>query len=572
MARLALFAGLYLGLARLGVEVSAVTEHVSAVWLPSGLLLLTLLQSPARHWPAVSLTTVTLAFFIQHSDPSRVLTLLVGGCCALEGLLGAGLLRWLIGPRLELHRVRDVLGLVTLSAGLSSLLAAALAVASMALLGAIPWEHYWPTWWVFWVGDAMGVLVVVPLVLAWRSGLEHWERLRRWELGVSLLALGLVTHLIFRGEPLDPWILQPLVYLFLPFILWAALRFEAVGATTATAIVSTVALWHTAHGHGPFALPTLQHHRSVAALPDGKRDGLEPTFKASEPQHNQNLAMLQLFLGAINLSGLLLAAALGERRRAQLEVSALNLELRQSVASLARTQSELVARERMAVLGELSATLAHEVRNPLGAIANCVSALRHLPGRQHPAQEEELLNIIVEEVQRLDQLVRELLDFARPVQPQPRPEPLEGLVEGALSSALRSQAMNSRVTVQREISPNLPPVLVDPPLLHLALANLFTNALQAMPDGGSLHVRIAREERAAPRLMLSISDTGRGMPPEVQRRIFEPFFTTRSNGVGLGLSIVLRIVEGHLGQLEVRSAEGLGTTFTLRLPCAELPA
>jgi signal transduction histidine kinase len=143
------------------------------------------------------------------------------------------------------------------------------------------------------------------------------------------------------------------------------------------------------------------------------------------------------------------------------------------------------------------------------------------------------------------------------------------VVEGALSAALRSQTSHSPVTVQREVAPDLPPALVDVPLLHMALSNLFTNALQAMPEGGALHVRIERADKAAQRLQLSISDTGRGMTPEVQRRIFEPFFTTRANGTGLGLPIVRRIVEGHQGEVEVCSTEGRGTTFTVRLPCME---
>jgi signal transduction histidine kinase len=173
-------------------------------------------------------------------------------------------------------------------------------------------------------------------------------------------------------------------------------------------------------------------------------------------------------------------------------------------------------------------------------------------------------------VQRLDELVRRLLDFARPVEPQPHPEPLEPVVEGALTAALRALPTSSRVQVQREVAPDLPPVLVDVQLLHVALSNLFTNALQAMPQGGELRVCIEREQGAgAPRLQLSISDTGVGMPPEVRQRIFEPFFTTRATGTGLGLPIVRRIVEGHSGEVEVCSTEGRGTTFIVRLPCAE---
>jgi signal transduction histidine kinase len=410
------------------------------------------------------------------------------------------------------------------------------------------------------------VLVVTPLLLIGPHSLKGWHPRRRWELAALLLVMGLATHWVFQGEPSEPWTFHPLVYLAFPFIFWAALRFEATGAISATLILSAIPLWHTAHGSGPFARTALPESAPLASGPRSRRELSAPSL---ERRNSHNLFLLQSFLSAVNICGLLLAAALGERRRAQLEVSILNWELHQSLERLARAQSEFVARERLAALGELSAILAHEVRNPLSAISNCVSLLRTQPEPKSGPREQPMLDIISEEVQRLDQLVHELLDFARPVQPHPRPEPLDAVVEGALSAALRSQTSHSPVTVQREVAPDLPPALVDVPLLHMALSNLFTNALQAMPEGGALHVRIERADKAAQRLQLSISDTGRGMTPEVQRRIFEPFFTTRANGTGLGLPIVRRIVEGHQGEVEVRSTEGRGTTFTVRLPCME---
>jgi signal transduction histidine kinase len=548
LVRLALFTLLYPGLAWLGHELTDPAVHASPVWLPSGLVLTALLVTRLRHWPVVALTTLLLGFLTPHMDRPWWLTLLVSSCGALEGLLGAFLLRRLVGHRIDPHRVRDVIGLVTLAAGLSALVTSLLSVGLLALSQPEAWAHYWRTWEVFWIGDAMGVLVVTPLLLTWLQGLKDCPPGRCWELGALLSVLGLAAHAIFSSDISAQWTFHPLIYLAFPFMLWAALRFEGYGTTTATLVLSAVAMWHTAQGRGPFATP--------------------PSAGAEEGP--QSLFLLQSFLGALSISGLLLAAALGERRRAQARVSMLNQELRQSLTMLARTQSELVSRERMAALGELAATMAHEVRNPLGAIANCVSALRHLPGRRVHPQEEEVLGIITEEVQRLDELVRGLLDFARPVQPQPRPEPLESVMEGALSAALRAQGSGAPITVQREVAADLPPALVDVQLLHVALSNLFTNALQAMPQGGDLNVRIEREEDTeAPRLRLSISDTGPGMTPEIQQRIFEPFFTTRATGTGLGLPIVRRIVEGHSGEVEVRSTHGQGTTFTVRLPCTE---
>ena len=455
LTRLALLALLYPGLAWIGRELATPAVQASPVWFPSGLILSALLVTRLRHWPAVALAAIVMGVLTPHPARPWWLTLLVATCGALEGLLGAFLLRRFVGHRIDLHRVRDVIGLVTLAAGLSALLTSLLTVALISLAQPDPWAQYWRTWEVFWLGDAMGVLVLTPLLLTWMQGLKEWPSRRRWELGALVLVLGLASHAVFSSEISAQWTFHPLLYLAFPFILWAALRFEAHGTTAATLLLAAVAIWHTDHGRGPFATSPI----------------------VGPEADNPSLFLLQSFLGAISISGLLLAAALGERRRAQLKVSALNQELRQSLEILARTQSELVARERMAALGELAATMAHEVRNPLGVLANCVSALRHLPGRHRDTQEEEVLGIISEEVQRLDELVRGLLDFARPVEPQPRPEPLEPVVEGALSAALRAQGRGAHITVQREVAPDLPPALVDVQLLHVALSNLFINAL-----------------------------------------------------------------------------------------------
>jgi signal transduction histidine kinase len=558
--RLLLFAGLYAGLAWLGREVAHPADHLSPIRLPSGLLLFALLVTRRRRWPVVALTSIAAGLLAHHSSQALGVTVLVSTCGALQGILCAYLLRRFLGHRLELYRVRDVLGLVMVASGLSAL-SSLLSVAIITGSRAHSWEMYWHTWEVFWIGDALGMLVLTPLLLTWLRGSTEWKLRRRWELGALVPVLALAAHFVFSSELSEKWTFHPLIYLAFPVILWAALRFEAHGTTTTTLILSAVALWYTERGEGPFIHPVPQ----VVA-------NLRTSFSPFHEPVGSSLFMLQCFLAAISISGLLLAAALGERRHAQQKVSALNHELRHSLEALARAQSELVARERMAALGELAASMAHEVRNPLGAIANCVTALRHQPGRRPDTQQESLFEIIVEEVQRLDELIRGLLDFARPVEPQPRPEPLEPVVEGALSAALRAQAISSQVTVQREVAPDLPLALVDVQLLHVALSNLFTNALQAMPQGGDLNVRIEREQRSgASRLELSISDTGTGIAPEVQQRIFEPFFTTRATGTGLGLSIVRRIVEGHSGEVEVRSTVGRGTTFTVRLPSAEPP-
>ena len=545
LARLVFFTATYALSAKLGGLLVLPPEHVSTLWPPSGVALAGLLLTRRREWPAMVLAAVLTAPFAMNPHwAMSVAGLAVTASNMLEALVGALLLRRVVRLRPSLDRVRDVLGLVGLSAIVSTALGATLGVGTLAMTESMDWARFWHTWRVFWVGDAMGVLVVAPLLLTWLGGgFGPWAHRRRMELGALLAGLGLATHLVFRVPASDTpgaAIFHPVTYLAFPFMVWAALRFGARGSALATAVLSGIALWHTAHGSGPFAV---------------------------EAWNNASLAFLQSFLAAASMSGLLLAGALGERRRAQQEVTHLNQELRASLRTLAATQAALVRRERMAALGELSATVAHEVRNPLGVIINALATLRRLKPDVTQGDAGSLLSIMDDEVRRLEHLVNDLLDFARPVEPRLQPQLLQPVVEDALSASLR--AVGPHITVSRDVDAQVPPIAVDPQLFHVALTNLFNNAVQAMPRGGTLTTRLEPDTHAGlPQARLTISDTGHGMTPEVKARIFEPFFTTRASGTGLGLAIVRRIIESHHGELAVQSTPGQGTTFTVWLPYA----
>jgi PAS domain S-box-containing protein len=252
------------------------------------------------------------------------------------------------------------------------------------------------------------------------------------------------------------------------------------------------------------------------------------------------------------LSGL--AAQLG----VALENAQLLEDLRRSYGELGRAQRQLVQRERLAALGELSAVLAHEVRNPLAVIFNTLGSLQRMLRPEGDAR--LLLDVAQEEADRLDRMVGDLLDFTRPVPPDLRPEPLDRVAEEALAAALAPGAEG--VTVVRDYDPGMPPVPLDPRQVRQAVLNLAGNAIQAMPRGGTLTVRTRAEAGFA---LLEVSDTGPGVPPDLRQRIFEPFFTTRAAGTGLGLAVVRRIAEGHGGSVELEDG-GAGARFVLRLP------
>lgn len=242
----------------------------------------------------------------------------------------------------------------------------------------------------------------------------------------------------------------------------------------------------------------------------------------------------------------------------------LDADLRASHRALARAQKELVEKERLAVLGELSAVVAHEVRNPLGVIFNSISSLRRLVRLEGDAK--TLFEIVEEEANRLDRIVNDLLEFARPHPANPSWVDVGALVSSALSTYPRPESIALELVVEED----LPEVHADERLVRQALLNLVQNAIHAMPKGGSLRVETRRAERDGKRyVQIAVTDHGPGIPEEIRNKIFEPFFTTKATGSGLGLALVKRIVEAHGGRVLLRTALGEGSTFILEFEAPE---
>ncbi len=237
------------------------------------------------------------------------------------------------------------------------------------------------------------------------------------------------------------------------------------------------------------------------------------------------------------------------------------------ITEMKQAQQSLLRREKLAELGVMAAVVAHEVRNPLGSISNALALVR----RQVELSSEglALCRIIEDEIRRLDEMVVNLLDFARPVSANLELRPLSSLIDEALTYSLRANSTGAQVRVFKRVDESLEPMPVDSRLLSLALTNLFRNALQAISGEGELHVSAEREVEADGEwARLLIRDTGSGIPAEVKERLFEPFVTTRSTGSGLGLTIVRRAIDAHRGQLTFTSAPDghRGTTCVIRLP------
>jgi signal transduction histidine kinase len=235
------------------------------------------------------------------------------------------------------------------------------------------------------------------------------------------------------------------------------------------------------------------------------------------------------------------------------------LDLSRSYKQLARAQEEIVGRERLAALGEFAALVAHEVRNPLGVIFNVVAILER---SAKDAEATNLLTMLGEESRRLDRIVSDLIDFARPNPPQFRPENLRRIVDSALDSVRASiPGAFVEVLVERE-----PQVLADARMMRQAILNLVVNAVQASPEGERVAVRVGVGGDGD--AFVAVENRGAPIPDDVVARLFEPFFTTKPTGTGLGLSVVRRIADVHRGRIDVISSPER-TVFSLRLATAE---
>lgn len=229
-----------------------------------------------------------------------------------------------------------------------------------------------------------------------------------------------------------------------------------------------------------------------------------------------------------------------------------------------KLEEKLHQAERLAALGEMVAGVSHEIRNPLGIIR---STAQLLESRVENERQKRFSSIIVEESTRLNDILTEFLDFARPKTLCPAPCRVETILEKNLS-VLEPECRRLGITVERQYETGRYTMDADSDMLYRAFVNIFANALQAMPSGGSLMVATSmiNGKGGLPQLMIHIRDTGHGINAEIHKKIFNPFFTTHETGTGLGLAIVQSIIDSHNGDIELESEEGEGTTMIIKLP------
>ncbi len=240
-------------------------------------------------------------------------------------------------------------------------------------------------------------------------------------------------------------------------------------------------------------------------------------------------------------------------------------ELEQTNQRLEQIQADARRSERLAALGQLSAGLAHEIRNPLGVIKGSAEMLNQKLETSNPLA-SELAGYISTEVNRLSALVTRFLDFARPLHLERTPQRVEEIVERALK-AVAAAWKGPEIRVERDFQPGLPPVPLDENFAEQVFINLAQNAYDAMTEGGPLRVTISSANRERhDGVEVRFADTGPGVPVDMREQIFNPFVTTKQHGVGLGLSIVSKIVDDHGGTLRLETTSVPGACFTVFFP------
>ncbi|HSR49402.1 MAG TPA: ATP-binding protein [Acidobacteriota bacterium] len=275
------------------------------------------------------------------------------------------------------------------------------------------------------------------------------------------------------------------------------------------------------------------------------------------------------------ITGFLSRGERRQRRRAEAVAS----DLSRAYEQLRETSEQLRRAERLAALGELTAGIAHEIRNPLGSMKGAAEILEKKISADDPAQ--EFVAIIREETRRLNQTLSEFLQFARPREPRLQTGSLNEVIQASLA-LIQERSQRQDIEIRAQLDPDLPPLQLDPDQIKQVMLNVMLNSLDVMPEGGTLEVQSgagahhsddssSQDDANARWVYVEIRDSGPGISEDLLKRVFDPFFTTKSSGMGLGLSMSHRLVENHGGRIILRANSPSGLVSRIELPCTPEP-
>ena len=486
---------------------------------PPGLSLFLLLRFGLRYTPALFVAALA-ADLVVRGVPSHPLLTLASSVLIASGYAMAGAL--LVGPlRIgrSLASLHDVNRFVAVSIAAPLPIAFAYVGLHVAM-GDLPASELATAVSQFWIGDTIGIVVTTPLLLEYTALRVAWRARVNIELALQAITILVAVWIVFGLRATDEF--KFFYLLFLPLI-WIAMRRGLRGAVVASLVIQ---------------LGLIAAAEQVAAK----------GFLLRE---------LQFLMLTLALTALYLGMAVTERAIAERMVAMRDVTLNRAL--------------RMATAGELAASVAHELNQPLSAIGTYVRACVMMADRPPPGPLlKETLDRVSREVTRAGEVIRRLRDFYRTGSSR-RERVAPTALAAAVVESLGPRLAQNGIELEVDAAPNLPLVEVDEVQMRAVLHNLVANAIDALTAGpaGGRHVRIAMAVRPGGALHIDIGDNGPGIPTEVAERLFEPFTTTKSDGMGLGLAMSRSIVEAHGGRLSLNPTATRGASFELVLPPAE---
>ncbi|HWM43427.1 MAG TPA: MASE1 domain-containing protein [Burkholderiales bacterium] len=522
--------GYYLA-ARLGFAFTLQPHPVSTLWPPNALLMSALLLTASNRWWVLIAAALPAHLLVQLQSGvpmTMVLGWFASNCS--EALIGAALVRAFVPGRLRLDSFRST-GIFLVMGALAAPLASSFLDAALVTL--IGWGEvgYWELVRLRFFSNVLAALTIVPLIVTWAAvepqRLRHAPPQRYLESGAVFAGLLVASFVVFGTKELDAAYTPALYYVPLPFLLWAAVRLGPVGTASSLAMMVVLTIWGAVNGTGPFA--------------------------GASPQDTARA--MQLFLISVSVPLLLLAVVLDERTRSAREAHEQRLQLTHL--------------SRVAMLGEMSGGLAHELNQPLTAILANAQAAQHFIANNKVIDPEELSDIlrdIIAADQRAGEVISRLRALFKRGETHMQRLDTNALVQEVLSLAQGDLATRSIETVL-QLAPTLPAIQGDRVQLEQVMLNLILNAGEAMVASTAEDRRLMVRTRAVDgHVYVSFVDHGPGFDPAMHEKLFEPYYTTKPQGLGLGLSISRSIILAHGGRMWGVGTPGRGATFHISLP------